>query len=155
MIIRRPKPEDAERLAEMVDALNRHEGEATGLFTAAAALADIIAPDAPVHGFVAEAAGTLTGFALWHFAYDTAMAGRGGFLADLFVEDSHRGTGTADALLKAVAQDVDAGGGTFLWWGAYASNVRARTFYRRYASDEEDGIVTFNISGERFARLVE
>lgn len=151
---RAPLPAEAAELAAMSDELNEHEGDPTGLFTAEKALADVIAPDAPVNGIVAEADGGLVGFALWHFTYECAYAERGGFIHDFHVREAWRGTGVADGLLKAVARDVAAAGGTFMWWAANEDNARARAFYRRYADVENEDFVAFAVTKDKFRALL-
>ena len=153
VIIRPPQEDDAAALAAMVDELNVHEGDPTGHFTAETAINDVIAPDAPVSGLIAEAAGAPVGYALWHFGYETAWAARGTYLADLYVRETHRGAGVADALLRAVARATDRAGGTFIWWTAYRGNDRARAFYRKRAA-EEDGVVAYAAAHDDFKTLL-
>lgn len=153
MIYRAPRPEDAAGLAAMADELNLHEGDPTGHFTAEVALRDVIADDAPLSCVMAEADTGLAGYALWHFGYESAWAQRGAYLVDLYVREAWRGAGVADGLLRRVARAVDAEGGTFLWWTAYAENARARAFYRR-RSEEVDRIVAYAAAHERFRALL-
>lgn len=153
ILCRAPLPAEAGELAAMVDELNLHEGDPTGAFTPAAALADVIAPGAPVSGAIAERDGALVGYALWHFAYETAWAARGAFLADLYVRPAARGRGAGDALLRHVARETEAAGGSFVWWTAYRRNEAARRFYRGRA-EEEDGVVAFAAAHERFTALL-
>ncbi|MEO0360450.1 MAG: GNAT family N-acetyltransferase [Pseudomonadota bacterium] len=153
-MIRKPRPEDAAELAAMVDELSVHEGDEPGRFTPAKALADAIAPGAPLSAAVAEEDGVLVGYVFWHFGYESAWAARGSFVADLYVRASHRGGGIGDALLRAAAKATAAAGGTFLWWTAYRSNERARGFYRKRAF-EEDRVVAYAAAHEKFEALLD
>lgn len=153
IVCRAPLSADAQVLAAMVDELNLHEGDPTGNFTAANAMADVIAPDAPVSGALAELEGAPVGYALWHFGYESAWAARGAYLADLYVRSEARGHGVGDALLRHVARATDASGGTFVWWTAYRTNERARRFYRARAK-EEGGLVAYAAAHEKFRALI-
>ena len=150
---RAPGPEDAPALAAMVEELNLHEGDPTGHFTEATALADVIAPDAPLSCLIAEIDDAPVGYALWHFGYESAWAQRGTYLCDLYVREAHRGRGVGDRLLRHVAKATEVAGGTFIWWTAYRGNERARAFYRDRAF-EEDGIVAYAAAHEKFSDLL-
>ena len=139
----------------MVDELNAHEGEPLGAMTPEKAMRDLIGPDAALGAFVAEVEAGLIGFAFWHASYETPYAARGGFVTDLFVRDAHRGAGVGKALLQAVARASAAKGGEFLWLTSFAHNDRARRFYRRLMDVEEDRVVAYALTGERYRALVE
>ena len=153
IVCRAPSPEDAAELAAMVNELCRHEGDPTGYFTEETAMADVIAPGAPVSGVVAEMDGEPVGYALWHFGYESAWAARGAYLADLYVRPEARRCGVGDALLRHVARAADADGGTFVWWTAHRVNARARRFYRDRA-EEEDGVVAYALTHEKFRAMI-
>jgi GNAT superfamily N-acetyltransferase len=90
----------------------------------------------PAHGtegLVAEAGGALVGLA--HFRpYARALAAStGGFLDDLFVTPEARGTGVAEALIRAVAEEGRRRGWTVLRWITAEDNARARRLYDRLA----------------------
>lgn len=155
LILRPPGPRDAGNLAAMVEELKAHEGDPVGGFTAETALRDVIAPDAPVDGLIAEIAGAPAGYALWHFAYEPAYAARGAYLIDLYVRPDQRGAGVAPALVAAVAQAVREGGGEFLWWTAYHENARARAFYEKFADVEEGRLVAYALTGESFDAIAD
>ncbi len=90
-------------------------------------------PGHTTEGLVAEAGGRLVGLA--HFRpYARALAAStGGFLDDLFVEPEARGTGVAEALIQAVAEEGRARGWTVLRWITAEDNARARAVYDRVA----------------------
>ena len=144
---------DIPELIAMVDELNVHEGEPTGHMTPEKAARDLIGPDAALGAFVAEARGALIGFAFWLPGYETCYAARGAFVNDLYVRESHRGTGVGKALLRAVARASAAEGGEFLWLTAYATNDRARAAYRRLMDVEEENVVAYALTGDRFRAL--
>jgi ribosomal protein S18 acetylase RimI-like enzyme len=87
---------------------------------------------------VADSASTdpssrVVGFAHYRRQADTFTAASGWFLDDLYVDPSARGTGTATALVDAVAERAaDNGGGTLRWITA-EDNTTAQRVYDRVA----------------------
>jgi len=152
-LIRQAGQADIPELIAMVDELNVHEGEPTGHMTPAKAARDLIGPDAALGAFVAEANSALIGFAFWLPGYETCYAARGAFVNDRYVRGGHRGTGVGKALLRAVARTSAAEGGEFLWLTAYATNDRARAAYRRLMDVEEENVVAYALTGDRFRAL--
>jgi ribosomal protein S18 acetylase RimI-like enzyme len=71
------------------------------------------------------------------------MASTGGFLDDLFVDPAHRGSGAADALIQAVAEEGRRRGWTVIRWITAEDNARARKVYDRLASKTQ--WVTYDI----------
>ena len=138
-----PEPEHAEAFAGMMDELQAHLGDERGRFTAEVALADVIADDAPLSALIAVDGDRLLGLVMWHFAYETAFAARGGYVTDLYVREEARGRGLGRHLLAAAAREVAEDGGVYLWLTAYRDNDAARAFYRQLASVEEDGVVAY------------
>lgn len=152
--IRPPVAADISELIAMVDELNVHEGEPTGHMTPDKVARDLIGPDAALGAFVAEADGALIGFAFWLPGYETCYAARGAFVNDLYVREAYRGTGVGKALLKAVARASAVEGGEFIWLTAYATNDLARAAYRRIMNDEEENVVAYALTGDRFAAFI-
>jgi GNAT superfamily N-acetyltransferase len=75
----------------------------------------------------------VVGFAHYRRQADTFTAASGWFLDDLYVDPSARGTGTATALIDAVAERAaDNGGGTLRWITA-ENNTTAQRVYDRVA----------------------
>ncbi len=153
-MIRPPGRADIPELIAMVDELNVHEGEPTGHMTPEKAARDLMGPDAALGAFVAEAGGALIGFSFWHSAYETCYAARGGFINDLYVRPGHRGTGAGKALVQAVAKAVAEEGGEFVWLTGYSHNDIARRFYKRLMDVEEERVVAYALTGDRFSALV-
>ncbi len=73
------------------------------------------------------------------------------FLDDLWVTESHRGTGLAKALIDRVRATARDRGWTHVRWVAEAKNARARALYDRIAEDAH--LVTYRIGtgGDRGA----
>ena len=146
---------DIPDLIVMIDELNVHEDEPTGRMTPEKAARDLVGPNGALGAFVAEADDALIGFAFWHPSYEAPYAARGGFVTDLFVRDGHRGAGVGKSLMRAVARASAAEGGEFLWLTAYAHNDGARRFYRSLMDVEEEQVVAYAVTGDRFSTLVE
>lgn len=155
LIVRQAVEADIPDLIVMVDELNAHENEPTGNMTLEKAMRDLIGPDAALGAFVAEVDRALIGFAFWLSAYETCEAARGGFVNDLYVRASHRGTGAGKALMQAVARASAAEGGEFLWLTGYRHNDVGRRFYKRLMDVEEERVVAYALTGERFRALVD
>ena len=91
-------------------------------------------PDHEVDGFVADNDGLLIGLAhVRAFARPLASA-TGLYLDDLFVTPDARGTGAADALLKAAQGYAAEQGYSIVRWITAEDNARARGLYDRHAA---------------------
>jgi GNAT superfamily N-acetyltransferase len=89
--------------------------------------------DHPLHGFGARAAGRLIGIAHVRAVPRTLSGCDGGFLDDLFVEPSMRGSGAAAQLLKGVAAFARTKKWSNVRWWTADDNYRARNLYDRVA----------------------
>lgn len=91
-------------------------------------------PGEEEQGFIAvEETGRIVGLA--HFRQFTRplSASRGGFLDDLFVDPSVRGSGAAQALIAAICEEGRRRGWTVIRWITKDDNYRARAAYDRLA----------------------
>ncbi len=97
-----------------------------------------------VHGLVAET-GNEKLIGITHFRpYARPLsASTGGFLDDLFVDPEARGSGAAEALIKAVKAEGQRRGWTVIRWITADDNYRARGLYDRLA--ERTKWVTYDI----------
>ena len=73
---------------------------------------------------------------LW--TWSTLSASRIGVMNDLFVDESARGAGAADALIGACAERVRAHGGTGLEWMTAHDNQRAQAVYERVGGKRDE-----------------
>jgi GNAT superfamily N-acetyltransferase len=100
---------------------------------------DGFGPNPAFAGLVADADGEVIGYLLHHPGYDTDLACRVLFVADLFVTESRRGRGVGAALVRAARAVAVRGGATQLVWTVYSPNAGARRFYEglgaRYVQD--------------------
>lgn len=86
-----------------------------------------------LHGFAARQDGRIVG--ITHFLFHaTAWATTPVcYLQDLFVEDTARGRGVAQALIEAVAERARQQASARLYWLTQNDNARARRLYDRVA----------------------
>lgn len=90
----------------------------------------------PAHSteaLVAERDGRLVGLAHFRAFARPLAASTGGYLDDLFVDPEARGTGAADALMEALAEEGRSRGWTVIRWITAENNFRARALYERVA----------------------
>lgn len=81
------------------------------------------------NGLVAEVAGEVIGYLLYHAGYDTDTACRLLVVADLFVTESARGSGVGAALMQQARSIAAARGAKQVVWTVYRLNALARRFY--------------------------
>lgn len=91
-------------------------------------------PDHPTRCVVArDAAGDIVGLAHFREMPRPLSGTCAGFLDDLFVVPDARGSGVAEALIEAVAEEGKRRGWSWLRWFTAEDNYRARAFYDRVA----------------------
>ena len=78
-----------------------------------------------------ERGGAAAGFATVYWTWSTTTARRLAVMNDLFVADTARGTGLAEALIAACADLAGAHGVRALSWSTAPSNRRAQRVYDR------------------------
>lgn len=100
-------------------------------------------PAHEIEGFVAEGEGGLVGLAHFRAFSRPLSATVGGFLDDLFVDPQARGSGAAQALIDAVAEEGRQRGWSVIRWITAQDNARARAVYDRLAA--ETPWVTYDI----------
>jgi GNAT superfamily N-acetyltransferase len=86
----------------------------------------------------------LVGFAHFRPFPRTLDGNEACFLDDVWVTESHRGTGLAETLIDHVRATARDRGWTHVRWVAEARNARARALYERIAEDAH--LVTYRIA---------
>ena len=138
--VRRAVPEDAAEIVRLVDALNAHQRDPTGILTVNHIRAHAFGTEPWFHAVVAAAAtadGRLVGVALWERAFELAYAVRGAYLSAIWVDPDYRRRGVARAMLDLVAADVSALGGSYVWWVSQEWNAAAHATYQRLGAIEK------------------
>jgi GNAT superfamily N-acetyltransferase len=80
---------------------------------------------------VAEMAGGVVGYLLYHDGYDTDAACRLLMVADLFVTQAARGRGAGTALMREAKEIAVSRGAKQCVWTVYQHNTQALRFYER------------------------
>jgi GNAT superfamily N-acetyltransferase len=87
-----------------------------------------------------DAAGAAVGFATVYWTWSTLSARRIGVMNDLFVSEAARGTGVAEALIAACAEQCRARGIASLGWQTARDNHRAQALYERVGARREEWV---------------
>ncbi len=82
-------------------------------------------------GMVAEMAGGVVGYLLYHDGYNTDAACRLLMVADLFVTQAARGRGAGTALMREAREIAVSRGAKQCVWAVYQHNTQALRFYER------------------------
>ncbi len=90
--------------------------------------------------------GRAIGFATILWTWSTLSASRIAVMNDLFVSPDGRGSGAADALIKACAERARDHGATSLEWQTARDNERARKVYDRVGGRMSDRWVDYDLS---------
>lgn len=80
---------------------------------------------------LARAEGRAVGFATIYWSWATTSATRIGVMNDLFVAPDARGSGAAEALIHACADECRQHGADELTWQTATDNARAQSVYER------------------------
>jgi GNAT superfamily N-acetyltransferase len=92
---------------------------------------DGFGPEPAFGGVVAEMAGSVVGYLLYHDGYDTDAACRVLIVADLFVTQAVRERGAGTALMREATEIAVSRGAKQFVWTVYQHNTEALRFYER------------------------
>jgi GNAT superfamily N-acetyltransferase len=84
--------------------------------------------------------GSATAFATVYWSWSTTDGGRIGVMNDLFVVESARGQGIAEALIETCAAESATHGARQLVWQTAPGNLRAQRVYERVGATREQWI---------------
>lgn len=129
-IVRAMAPDDASGIARMAAALSAHEGADAPPFDAAAVLRWGFGAGRRFDGVVAEAAGRLVGYALFHDGFHVGEGAPGIMVMDLYADPDMRRRGVGRALMDAVVEAARNRGCTWVTWQVHPDNTDALAFYR-------------------------
>jgi GNAT superfamily N-acetyltransferase len=82
--------------------------------------------------------GAAVGFATLFWTWSTSRAARLAVMNDLFVAPAARGTGAAEALMRACGERARAHGAAAMEWATARDNHRAQAVYDRFGGVRED-----------------
>lgn len=133
MIIRRPTAEDRTQWEQLYEGYAAFYKVTQTPQMRATVWGWIHDPAHSTDALVAEDQGRLLGLAHFRPFARPLSASTGGFLDDLFVDPTARGSGAADALITALADEGRTRGWTVIRWITAEDNYRARNLYDRLA----------------------
>jgi GNAT superfamily N-acetyltransferase len=89
--------------------------------------------------------GRASGFATIFWTWTTLSAARIGVMNDLFVTERARGTGVAEALIAACAEECREYGAVSLDWTTARDNHRAQRLYERVGAKRDERWVDYSL----------
>ncbi|HUH56726.1 MAG TPA: GNAT family N-acetyltransferase [Rhodanobacter sp.] len=136
--VRPARPNDIEALVVMCDEHARYEGAPYRRAGKAKALSRaLFSATSRLHGWVADAAGELTGYATAAWEFSTWQGGEFLHMDCLFVREGWRDQGVGAALLHAVSDFARRSGCAEIQWQTPGWNEDAARFYRRAGAMEK------------------
>ena len=143
---------DIPAIVRMAALLSRHERDPDSLFDVAHATEDLFGDDPWLFALMGRIDDRPAGMLLWHLAYETSHAARGGFVVSLWVEEPFRRRGVATALVAAAADRVRTRGGVYLWWASKPGNRPAHATYAAWDAGSE-AVFAHALVGESFMSI--
>ena len=89
---------------------------------------------------LARGEGKAIGFATMYWSWATTIASRIGVMNDLYVAQDARGSGAADALIHACADECRRHGAVELTWQTAKDTARAQRVYDRVGADRSEWV---------------
>jgi GNAT superfamily N-acetyltransferase len=109
----------------------------------------------PLDSILAEADGSVVGFAIWYFLFGTFSGRYSLFVEDIFVQPAHRGRGIGLALFRHMARVALARDCIDMEWNVLDWNTPAIEFYRRIGAKPVRGWIPQELSGAALIALAE
>jgi GNAT superfamily N-acetyltransferase len=152
--VREARPEDGPAVIALIEALLDYEH--IGPMAEGAherVLAEMFAPEPRFETFVAEAGGTLVGYAIVYETFSTLRGRPRLFIEDIFVLPEHRGTGAGFALFRAVAAHALEHACASMHWEVLTWNRLAIGFYERLGGTRDEEWYTYRLDKSAMRRL--
>ncbi len=152
--IRFATPHDAETLHRFICELAVYEREPDAVEVTPARLREQLEQSQPpFECLLAEDGSVACGMALFFHNYSTWRGRRGLYLEDLYVPDSHRGTGVGVALMAALARLARDRDCARMQWSVLDWNEVAIAFYRRLGAKQVTGWSTYWLTDDSLEHL--
>lgn len=139
--IRRTRPDDADTLARLAGALNRHFGVEEPPFEGRVIVPLLAGGDPFMFGYLAETDGEAIGYALCQKFFDTDTGTMATWLLDLYVEPDFRAGGLGRRLIAQVAADALAKDQRCVGLAVYRDNPARRLYDRIGAALSPEALV--------------
>ncbi|MFD8499502.1 GNAT family N-acetyltransferase [Amycolatopsis sp. NPDC059657] len=144
--IRRIRESDVDAVVQLCHELADYEKAPQDCHLTPAQLHKALFSDAPaLFGHVAEEDGEVVGCALWFLNFSTWRGVHGIYLEDLYVSESHRGSGLGKALLAALAEECVDRGLERLEWSVLDWNP-ATEFYKALGATPMDEWTVYRLA---------
>ena len=155
MTVRPARPDDVADIHALVTELADYERSADQVAATATDLSRALFSDDPrVFCHVADdGAVGVVGFALWYVTFSTWTGRHGIWVEDLYVRDSHRGTGHGRALMAALAAECRRRRYGRLEWWVLDWNLPATRFYEGLGAASMDEWTVNRLDGAALEAL--
>ncbi len=155
VIVRKAQPADAAVMLDLITALAHYEK----LDPPDAAARERLVRDAfgekpRFDVYLAEADGTVCGYAFVFETYSTFLALPSLYLEDVFVLPEFRGVGAGMALFRKCVEEADRRGCGRLEWVVLDWNQLARDFYHRLNATHLDNWCPYRLTRNQFAGIL-
>ncbi len=148
------RPDDAERILALIEALALYEKEPDAVEVDAATLrAQLASEEPPFECVLAVDGGEAVGFALFFSTYSTWRGRPGIWLEDLFVIPARRGEGIGKRLLRHLAALAVARECGRLEWSVLDWNEPAIRFYESLGAKQMSEWTTHRVDGDALRML--
>ena len=145
---------DVPAIADLIRSLARYERlEDQVTMTEDMLESSLFGPRPYAETLIAEDGGRPVGFALFFHNFSTFLAKPGIYLEDLFVKESHRGTGIGRSLLARLAAIAVERGCGRLEWAVLDWNTDAVGFYERLGARPNSEWTVYRLAGDSLAGL--
>ena len=150
MITIRPATEnDAKLILDLITELAVFEKARDEVVTTEAEIrSSLLASTASPKALIVELEGVPVGYAVYFYNYSTWLGKPGLYLEDLYISQSHRGTGAGKALLKHLAQQAVAQGCGRMEWSVLDWNTPAIEFYEAMGAKAQSEWTVYRLAGK-------
>lgn len=154
ILVRPATAADVGVIVGMIRALAEYEGLGEECAVEAGSLLEhVFGPRPAAEVLIAEADGSVAGFALFFPTFSTFLARPGLWLEDLFVTPEHRRSGVGGALLSRLARLAADRGYGRMEWSVLEWNHSATDFYQRLGARLMDDWITCRVEGQALTAL--
>ena len=146
--------EDLPAFLDLVDALADYEQLPRPDANARQRLArDAFADPSLFHVLLAERADRVIAYAIWFLTYSSFLARPTLYLEDIFVLESERRRGVAEAVMRALAREAGERGCGRMEWSVLTWNTPAIALYERIGATRLEEWRTYRLTGEPLEQL--
>lgn len=154
LIIRPAMPGDVPAIYQLLINFGAHWGRSEWVTTTPEALnAALFGKDHKGFGNVALVDGNIVGVALWYLTFNFWMATPVLFLEDLYVDETARGSGAGEALMRALAREAVSRDCAWMDWLVRVDNEAGQRFYARHGGAREADYDFWRMEREALDRL--